>query len=138
MIMRNLSSGRGTEGGLGVYGSTWSKDIVSSRRFSSEGQDHTSSTKRLNLEKWHMLSCTTLAVERLEQILARNASSPKCAPTNISCRRILRVENMGIRVSVIHVASASLELSLLRSVGNSIVRSTMQDVMTGEAFRNSA
>ena len=112
--------------------------MVSIRRFSSEGHDQTSSTKRLKLEKWHMLSCTTLAVERLEQILARNASSPKSAPTNMSCRRILSEENMGIRVSVIHFASASLEASPLRSVGKSTVRSTIQDVMTGEAFRNSA
>ena len=85
-----------------------------------------------------MLSCTTLAVERLEQILARKASSPKSAPRNISCRRIRSVENMGIRVSVIHFASDSLEVSPLRSVGNSTVRSSMQEVMTGEAFRNSA
>ena len=85
-----------------------------------------------------MLSCTTLVVDRLEQMLARNASSPKFAPTNMSCRRILSVENMGIRVSVIHLASASLEMSLFLSVGNSTVRSTTQDVMTGETFRNSA
>ena len=111
---------------------------MSIRRFSSEGHDHTSSTKRLKLEKWHMLSCMTLAVERLEQILARKASSPKSAPTNISCRRILSEENMGIRVSDIHFASASLEVSVFLSAGNSTVRSTMQEVMTGEALRNSA
>src|SRR5882757_5708902 len=138
MIVRNLSSGRGTEGGLGVYGSTWSKDIVSSRRLSSKGHDHTSSTKGLKLEKWHMLSCTTLAVERLEDIFARKASSPKTAPTNMSCRRILSEENMGTSVSVIHVASASLEVSLFLSVGNSTVKSTMQDAMAGEVLRNSA
>ena len=85
-----------------------------------------------------MLSCTTPAVDRLEHILAKNASSPKFAPTNMSCRRILSVENIGIRVSVIHVVSASLEVSLFRSVGNSTVRSTMQDVIAGVAFRNSA
>jgi len=45
---------------------------------------------------------------------------------------------MGIRVSVIHFASAALELSLFRSVGNSTVRSTMQDVIAGEPLRNSA